>query len=824
MGRFTIFLLALFQFHAVMSQHPGGTVTGGQQVQKSIQGFLIDSLTQKPIPYASVALYRMRDTSLVGGAITDDKGYFRINGVSFGRYMVRITFVGYRPVERSPIMVTPQSPDPVDLGRLQITFRSSDLPEVVIEGTRPYIEMNLEKKVVNVEQDVSVTGGTALDVLQTIPSVSVDMDGNVSYRGSQNVTILIDGRPAHFAGSRKAMLEQIPASSIQSIELISNPSAKYDPEGTAGIINIVLKQRKSQNFSSQLNTNLNSLLGYSGGGMISFGSSKTNVTIGIDHRYDVRPGSGRSERYNFITEPYYILQNITSFSNSTGNSGRFNIDYFPISGLTLGLNANVNQWNSFGTTESKVEEKNSMMQFRRNYQNNNENNNKHLMFQGGMNVMKKFAKPGHQIQLDMNYSQGNFDAMNNQLRSFYDEDWMLIDSLIDLLDVHNSWSRNSTFAGKLDYTLPLNDSTKLESGIHLTMRSMHSDNKYYKGLVNQEFLPFDSLRSNVFDFSERIYATYAIFTSRHKKITFSGGIRYEFVETEPSLKGDTNRYYRTYHSIYPSGSVTYNISRGQDLQLSYSKRVNRPSFHSLSPFIDYSDAPNLRGGNPYLKPEYIHSVELSYMRMFQKGSVIPSVFYKHTVNLISRYRQNYLDTFSLVTFLNLARANTYGFELVLNYNPLKFIRLSGSGNVARTHLNANNIEADLNQEGFLYGGSVMGTVVIRKKLDVQLSSFYRSGNVLIQGRRSGMFSVNTGLRYKILNDKLIASLNVRDIFNTMGFKVFMEDPTFRFNMERKWASRVVTLGLVWQINPERMPRDRERRRSRDDVSSDDDMF
>lgn len=820
-----VLLISLFITGVVFGQHPGG-MPGGAQVQKTIKGTLVDSITGNAISYASVAVYRMRDTSLAGGTITDDKGNFQVVGLSFGRYFLRITFVGYRPIEKSSIIITPQSPDVIDIGKVQIALHSGVLPEVVIEGTKPYIEMNLEKKVVNVEQDINVTGGTALDVLQTIPSVSVDMDGNVSYRGSQNVTILIDGRPAHFAGSRKAMLEQIPANMIQSVELISNPSAKYDPEGTAGIINIVLKQRKTQKFSSQLNANVNSLLGYSVGGMVSFGKGKTNVLLGADHRYDIRYGSGKSERFNYLSEPYYILQKINSKAFSTGNSFRFNFDYFPAAGLTIGLSSNLNVWNSDDSSQIKVEEKDSELLYRRNYININDNAHEHYMLQFALNVLKKFSTPGNQLQMDVNYSSGHFDGLNHQLRTFYSNDWTAIDSLLRMIEVHSAFSKNSTLVSKLDYSYPFNEKSKVETGLHYTGRMMNNDSKYYKGLETHESLPYDSLRSNVFEFKELIYASYVIFSHKFEKIAFSGGIRYEHVETEPILKGDTNDYFRSYRSFYPSGSVTYSLSKGKDLQISYSKRVNRPSFHSLSPFVDYSDAPNLRGGNPYLKPEYIHSVELSYMHLLRKGSIMPSIFYKHTIDLISRYRQNYQDTFSLVTYQNLANANTYGIELVFNYVPHKSVRLNGSGNLVRTHLNATNLDPDLTQEGFDYGGSFMANINLIKNLDIQLSSFYRSGNIIAQGRRSGMFSVNAGVRYKLLNDKLIASLNVRDIFNTMGFRVRMEDKNFRFSMDRRWESRILTAGIIWQINPERMPRERDRRRNmnREDSSTEYEMF
>ncbi len=791
---------------------------------RTIQGYVLDSISDYPLEFASVAAFRMKDSMLVSGAITNSKGFFSIPQITPGRYMLRVTFVGYKTTEYGPVMFSPQEGEVLDVGKIYVAISAASLDAVEIVGEKPFIEMNLDKKVVNVEGNITISGGTAIDVLETVPSVTVDMDGNVSYRGSENVTILIDGRPANFAGSRKAMLEQIPADMIESIELITNPSAKYDPEGTSGIINIVLKKRKTQNTSVIASVNVNSLLGYSGNVAISHGFKKLNIYANYDYRNDVRKSDGAVTRYSFISEPYLQEQESESESNSTGHSFKLGADYFMNNRNTLGFSVNGNLRSSSSISESENMEKDINLQFLNNYINSSTGDNSHEMMNGNLYYLRKFETKGQELQLDFNYSLGNFDNLTEQDKVLYNENWMLIDTLDIWLDVIKSTSDNRNFLGKLDYIHPIGENAKLETGTHVTMRSMISDNFYYTGIKGDEILPLDTIRSNSFTFDEDVYAVYANFAySLNDKWSFSAGLRGEFAQARPSVNNDTTQYLNEYYSVYPTGAISRKIKEGEEIQLTYSKRVNRPSFHSLSPFIDYTNSPNLRGGNPYLKPEYIHSVELGYMKIWKSTSLMPSLFYKRTIDLISRYRINYLDSFSLATYENIASADAFGLELIVNQTITKWWRVNVSASLFKTQINGENIDPDLTADDFSYSGNLNSSMKLRKHLDLQINAMYRGPRVMLQGSRKSMFFVNAGLRYQIVENKLTASLNVRDIFNTMKFGVLLEDPTFSFDVQRKWQSRVITFGLTWQINAKNGQAERRRGRQ-DEGMSDDDMF
>jgi hypothetical protein len=813
-------ILFLFAFH-ISAQQQGQM----QQPNKTIQGHVIDSITGKPLEYASVAAFRMRDSMLVSGAITNNKGFFAIPQITPGRYMLRVTFVGYKTTEFGPFMLTAQTDDVMDVGKINMPLSSASLNAVEIIGEKPFVEMNLDKKVVNIEGNVNITGGTAIDVLETVPSVTVDMDGNVSFRGSQNVTILIDGRPANFAGSRKAVLEQIPASMIESVELITNPSAKFDPEGTSGIINIVLKKRKTQNTSLITSLNANTNMGYSANVAINHGFKKVNVYGSYDFRRDRRIGEGFVKRYSFSGPVYYQEQISESESYSMGHSLKAGADYFLNSRNTLGFSVNANVFSSESESHNKNSEEDIYLSFIRNYRNDNTGDNSHRMLNGNVYYTKKFENPKQLLQLDLNLSNGDFISNTYQTRQSYDVDWLLIDTLGAWLEKIQSESKNYTILGKLDYTHPFGEVAKLETGSHVTIRTLKSDNFYFTGDDTFETLPLDPIRSSNFSFLENVFALYSNFSGKFgTNWSYSAGLRFEYAQADPKTPTDTMSYLNDYYSVYPTAALTRKIRDGEEIQITYGKRVNRPGFHSLSPFIDYSNSPNLRGGNPYLKPEYIHSFEIGYMKLWQKTSLMPSLFYKRTLDLISRYRINYLDSFSLATYRNIASADAFGLEVILNQTVTTWWRFNLSGSLFRTTINGENIDADLTTSDFSYSGNFNSSVKLYKSLDWQVNAMYRGPRIMLQGKRDGMFFVNTGLRYQAIENKLTLSLNLRDIFNTMQFKVFMEDDTFTFDIRRKWQSRVLTVGLTWQLNAKNGSTERSRRRGGDDGMNDDDMF
>lgn len=816
------FYIAIFSQHPSMQQMPA---------DKAISGLVLDSLTKKPLEFASVAAFRVRDSSLVGGTLSDINGKFTITNLTPGRYFLRINFVGYKTTDIGPIMISPQSTGTQDVGALFVPLSSINIGEVVIATDRPFVEFNLDKRVVNIEGNITVMGGTALDVLETVPSVDVDMDGNVSYRGSQNVTILIDGRPAQFSGeSRKAALEQIPAETIETIELITNPSAKFDPEGTAGIINIVLKKKRVIKPTVIATITAGTTDKYSGNISYSQGTSKMRFFVNYSYNNNRRLSTGESVRESKMNIRTFLHEQFgESNSHSIGHSLRLGSDIYLNSKNTIGFSVNGNisgsDFNSFNNNTSK----NQNLLFLNNYQNLGNGYRDHIMGSANLFYSKRFTKPSRTLNFDVNYSLANFDSEEYNYIDFWDENWdHKIDSILTQKERNFSGSNTSTILAKVDYTHPIDSIRKIETGTHLTMRSMTSSNVMSTALGQQNYY-LDANRSIDFNFNENVLASYINYSQMHGKWSFSGGLRFEVASTDPQLIGDTTNYQRTYTSFYPSAAITKKIKEGEELQLTYGKRVNRPDFHSLSPFIDWSNSPNLRGGNPLLNPEYIHSVELGYMRIWKKSSIMPSVFYRRTVDLISRYRQNYLDTLSLATYANIASADALGFEFIYSQTVTSWWRFNMSASVFHTKVNGKTInglpsESDLTNDDFSWSSRINSNMKLMKNMELQLNASYRGPRVMLQGKRHGMFMSTLGLKYALLDNKLNINFRVSDIFNTQRFRVETEDESFKFTMNRRWESRVFYLGVTFQINPVASRTDRNNRRMEENNMMEDDMF
>jgi len=792
-----------------------GQPDGLQQANKEIFGAILDSVSNWSLEYASVAAFRLRDSSLVSGAITDNNGNFAIKELTYGRYFLRINYVGYKEKTVGPYVINQSVGDKLDVGNISINLSASSLSEITVSADKPFIEMRLDKRVVNVEGNITVMGGTALDVLQTVPSVSVDMEGTVSLRGSENVTILIDGRPSTLTGaSRRATLEQIPANTIESIEIITNPSAKYDPEGTSGIINIVLKKRKGEDTNIITSVNIGTGDKYSANVNISHSAKKFNTYLNYDFSDHARTHNGDLFRqtYNLINSQYHY-QYSEGTSNRGGHTVKLGGDYFLNQKHSVGffVNGNISERNSnFLITNT---EKDTSKNITNEYNNNTLDFNDHNSYDINMNYIGKFAKPFQQLNMDINYSSGIYDGLQSNHYHYLLTESNIYDSIL-------SESASSNILAKADYTHPFGVNKKLETGIHVNLRNMESDNKHYSG--NIQPLSLEPAKSSKFIFDEDIYAIYGNYSQSMEKWSFSLGTRLEQVFSTPNLAGDTTSYNNDYFSIFPTAAISRKIKEGEELQLSYSKRINRPHTHALNPFINYSLFPNLRSGNPYLKPEYIHSVELSYMKMWKTTTLMPSVFYRHTIDLITRYRKEYMDTLSLATMENVGKANSYGVELIVSQTLAKWWKMNISGSFFMTRLNAENIEAELTNDSYSWSSRMNSVIKVMKNLEFQTTIMYNGPRIMPQGQRKAMFFVNTGLKYSILDNKLQFSLRLNDVFNTFKFGAIMDEPTFYFNITHNFESRILYFGVTYQLRSNgKQTRDRKKQ---EDGMMDYDMF
>lgn len=835
--RILLFLSLLFAATAILAQRPGGGGRPGGQRDKTpyaqrpaigtLTGTVIDSVTQKPIPYATVALALMRGDSVVAGALTDEKGKFSLKEIRSAAYSLKIQSMAHSERRINRIMISPREPMK-DLGKIILTQKDYAMEEVEIVGDKPFMEMAIDRKIYNTEKLLTAQGGVATDLLQNIPSVEVDIDGNISLRGSNNVTILIDGRPSGLTGAdRSAILEQIPATSIERIEVITNPSAKYDPDGMSGIINVILKRNRRLGLNGNLTLSAstqgtparspdflapnkyNTSLG------LNFRNSNVNVYVNGSYRNDERFGYGENYRENKFKGPSAILeQNSNSLRSGASAMIRGGLDYYLNSKNTI----------SFSSTFSdrgRGEEEAEIFNFKSlsgaldsSYVREADESNSRGSFDANVNYESKFDQKGrHKLVTSLSYSHGFGDSDNKFANIYLNE---LGAPISDPVNRQNNTrlSANHIYIIQADYEKPLKKKGKLEAGYKSIIRDINDDfTSESFDVFTDAFLP-DIFLNNNFLYKERIHAAYATVGQQFKRIGYQAGVRAEQTFTTSELVNTNEEFENDYFNFFPSGFLTYKMTESQQLQLSYSRRINRPRTRQLNPFANYSDPLNLRFGNPFLLPEFVDAIEFSYAFTKNRNTVTASAYYRVVHDVIQRFKS--IDTVTNVattTYLNLGTGTSYGVELIYVGQVTKWFNLNVSFNFYRTEIDGGDTE--INNSGYGYGGRFNGTFKLPKDFSIQLSSFYRGPRPTLQGRFYGFNSINLAVQKRVLDNKGTLSLNVRDLFNTMQFQVDIDDALFYQEFLRKRESRMATLTFSYRFGKQQFDT-RGRRRGRGD--------
>jgi outer membrane receptor protein involved in Fe transport len=786
-------LVILLTSSSLIAQRPGGGGPNGD-FKGEISGQILDKKSNKPVEYASISIYKMKDTSLVSGTISDAKGYFTMKDVPGGKYFLKVDFIGYNRYS-GDVMVTPKTPQ-VNVGVIKLEGFVQQLGEVNVVDQKPLVEFNLDKKVINVEQNIVTTGGSATDILRNTPAVSVDMDGNVSLRGSTNVRILIDGKPAPLASSAADALEQIPASSVQSIELITNPSAKYDPEGMTGILNIITKKEKRNGLNGLASVGIGTWNKYNASVSLNYRVNKFNFFGGYDFRSEERNGSRSQYRtmYRNDTATYYdINAKTTRDILSHSFKGGLDYDFNPMNTLTF--SGNFRTGGHPGTSDGNYLIKDYNMQVLSDYKryedspvDNNTNADLNLSYR------KRFSRPIQELTADVYYTFGKFSE-----DEYFYEDYNY-PSISGQDQLSQTVSDRTNLIVQSDYIHPLNEKWKLETGIKTTFREMDTDYKFY----NLDSITTDYVAtslSNHFIYTDQVYAGYGIVSGSFKKITGQAGIRAE----QSMIQGNqiiTNQKFDVgYLDFFPSVHMTYELPAMNKVQLSYSRRINRPDHHALDPFIDASDPLTLRTGNPQLKPEYINSYELSHIKDWKKVSFTSSIFYKNIENIISRYRITN-DTIPgiLVTMINANSGKSYGLDFIITYQPIKPIRLAADFSCYKTSVDGSYEENDLTNDIYSYDGKLNATFVLPKDFSLQINFRVNGPSVMPQSIREGFWTTDAAIRKDFWDRKASLSLRMSDIFNTMEFKIRTTESDLVGNMVFKRESRVVFLTFSYRLN------------------------
>ena len=776
------------------------------QGEGMIMGRIVNSINDKPMEYVTVRLFLEKDSSLIAGIYSDSEGKFLFDKLVLGTYYFKFSFAGFL-AKRSESLTITSNLKVLNLGTISMELdKTLEIGQVDVVGQASILNAGIDKKVYNVAEDMSVKGGTANDVLKNIPSVDLDQDGRIMLRGDGAVTVLIDGRPSSLSGGNgKTLLDALPAGSIERIEIVTNPSAKYDPDGTSGIINIVLKKNKLKGFNGLLNANLGSgnLKGGNvadGGFSLSYRNSFFNIYGSYNGRYlDGYRNNTSYIRQTFINDSISILdQNRTGTDLNAGNTARFGVDFTlknrrSISFSSTGSNGRRDRTGDLWNGVKDSNEALLSLGRRESYDPSQQHN-----YDFNANFKQDFKDSRGSFILDANQSIGMEAIQGYYLQRYYGIDSVLNGSLPLNQRLFNQEKNNITsIQADFTYLWPAK-LMRSEFGAKTIIREQevntYSETYDYSTLSYFE----DTLANFLYRYNEKIFSAYAIFGQQLKKFKYQGGVRIEKAYQIPNLVSDSIKIVNDYFNFFPSAHLKYALTPKSEIGLSYSRRITRASSGDLNPFTAYSDPFNLRRGNPYLQPEFINSYDLAYSSEGAKLNFSAAIFYRHTVNAISRIKVFYDDNSSAVTFANIGQSHSFGTELIASYKPTKWWRNTLSTNINYIQYQTSN--ANWNRNGFNWNVKYIGSVDFWKKTaTLQLNVNYIAPRITVQGTAQRRGSVELSFDKKFDDGKWTVGTRVSDIFNRQGFYMEVNQLNIYQVSEFKWLTRRVYLTIAYKF-------------------------
>lgn len=800
-------LCVLLIFNTIYSQsRQGGNFSNG-----SIRGKVIDAETKKGLVKATATLVSLVDSSIVTGGFTDNDGILNLQNIKGGKYIIRINYVGYEQLFIDEFTINRLNPA-FNFGTIELNLAKYETDALEITAERDVIQFDAGKRVINVDQDIASKGGNALDVLKNAPSVNVDIDGNVSLRGSGNITVLINGKPSTFMGSGSEALEQIPSEMIDHIEIVTNPSAKYEAQGASGILNVILKQERDSGINGLFNLNVGTRDRYSTSLNLNYKTNGINLFGGYTFHRFMGGMDGDIYRETFsskLIDTTFLTQTTarrrSMFMHNIKGGIEFNIDknqsvlfsasYRPRNGGFSGTTSS-NQNYSFSSSKDFT--------FRESIEDGSRPN-----YDLTLNYRYNFDKE-HYLTFDVfsSYSTDN-EYTDYVQRSSYLQNDLIENSVSD--DIYKS------LVSQLDYVYKFSDMYKLESGLRFGSKLNDSKYRYYQ-IFNQQSI-MDSLKINDFIYDESILASYLILSADYSPLLVQLGLRGE----NANIIGDNTYlgkvHQQNYFDLFPSANLTYKYNPALQIQANYSRRISRPGGWSLNPFVDHSDIYTLRYGNPDLLPEYSNLFEFGTIHNFSGFSVNPNIFFRTTDNVIERYTELLSDSVAGSTWKNMSKSEAYGIELNLNGQLFKFMRFNGDISYYNYKIIGIDDQSPSNQNN-TWSSRLSLNMLMTKKLNFQVSGYYTAPTVTSQGQRSSSYSIDVGARYDLF-ENFTMTLRASDIFDTQNFSSFATGPGFNMNFDMRRQTQFITLGIQYKINQgikqkERTPQDDSNQGGRED--------
>lgn len=738
----------------------------------TINGLVKDSTNNQVLEYTTVMLYNAINDEGVSGTITDVNGVFTIEKIAPGDYYVILSFVGYKTKRINGIVVKKGSEN-LNLNTIYLKRSQAILEEVSIDGSRPSIDYRIDKKVISISKQLAAQSGSAIDILEGVASVQVDINGNVRLRGSTGLTVLIDGKPTLLSASEA--LKQIPAKSIESIEIITNPSAKFDSEGSAGIINIISRKDKLEGVTAYVNLIAGSFGRYGGDFLVKYRDKKYKIYLGADYNKRGSPGNQSNDRTTLDNDTIFRTTAFGNYTNDRTNANiKAGIEFSPDKHDVLSLELKYRNWGYERTKRLDINEWNipgSDTLASINFENRNPN--------GDIFTLKSFYKrifeqKGHQIIASFSYDyQNGTENPISELKSPEGE----------ILDGKKNFETGTAnlFRLKIDYDLPIGENGKFEAGLQSRFELYHDNTGLQVYNVQESEYQIQPGFTQETDYLRNIHSFYALYGSEINQFGYQFGVRGEF--TDRNIENSSHSDPFTFNKIdfFPSLHLSYDFKKKNQLYASYSRRIDRPRSTWLEPFLTWENAFNLSTGNPDLIPEYVDSYELGYLKKFDKNLISVESYYRVSHNKIENIFGVIKENVMLDTRENVGQDFSLGIEFTFSYRLFKWWDFDLIGNFFNYRVEGQLLGEDFSNETNSWSSRFNNSFTIYKSLMVQINSMYNGPIVDIQGKFEGYFRLNTALKASFLDRKLSAILEFRDVFSSVKREYNGAGPRFNTN-------------------------------------------
>ena len=766
-----------------------------QTTGASIAGVVIEADTEEGMEFVTVMLYDADTKDMLQGTVTDSEGKFRLSNVALGEYYVKLTFIGFKTKRSDPFVIETANEE-IDLEELAIEVSESILEDIEVVAEKSTYQMDIDRKVYNVEKDIMSSVSSATDIMRNIPSVTVDVNGQINLRGTSNITYFINGRPsALLRNNAVSALQQMPANTIERIEVITNPSAKYKPDGVGGIINIVLKEESLEGINGTLTGNVGNLDRYNGNVTLNYGMEDMNIFGSYGYRH---AGTPREDVVNILN--YDGAGTLLSTFDETIDANRIESSHLVNAGMetalgegTLEISGNYYFASKDKTAETitnfvdKFDPAESLR-----FDTDIVFDESEWEYEAGAAYEYEFDDD-HTLVLEYNYANFN-EKEDGIFAQRYTIPTVLDSTLRNVIQINGP-----TQEVVAEYAVPVGEDTEVEVGytgefmeeeINFTGESFRTSEGTWMNIPD---------KTSRFIFNQNIHAFYATVGHSFGDLSVLAGLRAEQALVTSNLVTTGEKIPNDYFRLYPTLHLGYELSDNQEIQLSYSKRVNRADSDEQNPFPEYSDPNTREVGNPLLKPEQIHSIELGYRWQTDHFTFLPSIYYRYKEEGFTEVVRTVDNNISETYFTNLENDQTAGFEFILTGSIAEKVNWDFSANTFYQQIDARNLGFSKNKNAFTFDARLGANIKITKSTFGQLNAYYRSSRITPQGEFQPIVLLNAGVRQDIIKNQASILLTVSDIFQSLDFESIIDTPILNQRIQYGRNNQIVYLGFIYHF-------------------------